>query len=181
MKTTVSLIPAPTATQPGGYIPKAYADRSAAVTPKADLNVEAVGNGWKITLSWSCAQAVKDISKETDKFLDACALLVPVVADAPWISMGEPGKGVEGILWRADRAQVWQMKAEGLGTMERGTAPKDWKVSGQWINGQWQVIFELPEWALLSQHKQLAFAIWQGSGQERAGLKSLSPGWISVA
>jgi DMSO reductase family type II enzyme heme b subunit len=181
MKTTVTLLPAPTAPQPGGYVPKAYADRVTAVTAKADLSVEAAGSGWKIIVSWACAQPIKDISKETDKFIDACALLAPVTADAPWISMGEPGKGVDGILWRADRAQVWHMQAEGLGTMKRNAAPKEWKVGGQWANGRWTVTFELPEWALLGQHKQLALAIWQGSSQERAGLKSVSPGWISIA
>jgi hypothetical protein len=65
--------------------------------------------------------------------------------------------------------------------MKRNEAPPDWKVTGAWNNGRWQVVFELPEWPLLSQQKQLAFAIWCGADQDRAGLKSISPGWLPAA
>ena len=178
MKNTVTLIAAPTAPQPGGYVQKAYADRTLPNIKQADLNVEPAGKGWKVTLSWACPAPVKSIAKETDKFLDGCALLVPMTPDAQWITMGAPGKAVEGILWKADRERPWHMHAEGLGTMQRNEAPKDWKVAGAWSNGRWQVDFDLPEWPLLSQQKQLAFAIWHGADQDRAGLKSISPGWL---
>ena len=181
MKKTVTLIVAPTATQPGGYVPKAYADRSKPNVAQADLTAEAVGKGWKLSLSWACPAPVKSIAKETDKFLDGCAVLVPVTEDAQWITMGAPGKAVEGILWKADRERAWRMHAEGLGTMARSEAPKDWKVTGVWSNGRWTVSFDLPEWSLLTQHKQLAFAIWHGADQDRGGLKSVSPGWLSVS
>lgn len=94
--------------------------------------------------------------------------------------MGEPGKAVEGILWKADRERPWHMRAEGLGTMQRNPAPADWKVGGAWDNGHWLITFELPEWLLLSQQKQIAFAIWHGADQDRAGLKSISPGWLNI-
>ena len=180
MKKTVTLIAAPTAPQPGGYILKAYADRTMPNIHQADLSVEPVDKGWKITLGWDCPAPVKSIAKETDKFIDACALLVPVTPDAPWISMGAPGKAVDGILWKADRERPWYMRAEGLGTMQRNVAPADWKVTGAWDNGRWLITFELPEWPLLSQQKQIAFGIWHGADQDRAGLKSISPGWIPV-
>lgn len=181
MKKTISLIAAPTASQPGGYVPKAYADRTTPTVSQAELSVEAAAEGkpgWKVTISWACPAPVKSIANETDKFLDACALLVPATEDAQWISMGEPGKAVEGILWKADRERPWRMHAEGLGTMTRSEAPQDWKVAAEHANGRWTVSFDIAEWPLLSQFKQLAFAIWQGERQDRAGLKSLSPGWL---
>lgn len=46
--------------------------------------------------------------------------------------------------------------------------------------GHWLVTFEIPDWPALTRHRQLAFALWQGAAQERAGLKSVSPGWIDV-
>lgn len=181
MKKTVTLIAAPTAMQPGGYVPKAYADRTKPTTPQADLSVEAVGKGWKITLGWACATPVKSIAKETDKFLDSCAVMVPVTEDAQWVTMGAPGKAVEAVLWKADRERPWRMHAEGLGTMKRDTAPQDWKIVAEWNNGRWQVVFDIADWPVLSQHKKLAFAIWHGADQDRGGLKSVSPDWVSVA
>ena len=182
MKKTVSLIAAPTAPQPGGYIAKAYEDRTTPGIAQAELGVEpaAGGKGWTISLSWACPNPVQSIAKETDKFLDCCALLVPTTEDGQWISMGEPGKAVEGILWKADRERPWRMHAEGLGTMVRAEAPKDWKVAAQHANGRWSVTFEIAEWPVLAQFKQLAFAIWLGEHQDRGGLKSVSPGWMSI-
>ena len=116
MKNTFSLIAAPTAPQPGGYIAKAYEDRTTPGIAQAELGVEpaAGGKGWTISLSWACPNPVQSIVKETDKFLDCCALLVPTTEDGQWISMGEPGKAVEGVLWKADRERPWRMHAEGL-------------------------------------------------------------------
>ena len=181
MRQTVSLIAAPTSMSPGGYVPVAYAERTTPNVPRAELGVEPSAGGWRIQLRWACAAPVRSIAGETDRFLDACALLVPVAADAPWISMGEPGKPVEGILWKADRDRPWRMHAEGLGTMARADAPSDWRVGAAWHEGFWEVSFELPEWPLLTQHRQIAFAIWAGAEQERAGLKSVCPGWLALA
>jgi len=181
MKQIVTMIAAPTATQPGGYIAKAYADRTTPSVAQAELSVEPADKGWKISLRWECPAPVKSIAKETDKFLDCCALLVPVTEDAQWVTMGAPGKAVEGLLWKADREKLWRMHAEGLGTMQRSDAPQDWKVAAAWDNGHWLVSFEIADWPLLAQQKQLAFAIWKGEKQDRGGLKSVSPGWLSVA
>lgn len=180
MKQRVNLIPAPTAIQPGGYVPVAYADRSTARTAQAEIAVESAGKGWKITLAWACPKPVEDIARETDKFVDACAILVPLVADAPWISMGAPGKAVEGLLWRPDKSAPFLIQAEGLGSVKRTPAPASAKIMGAWQNGRWQVVFELPEWSALEKQRQIALAVWQGQEQERAGLKSISPGWLAL-
>lgn len=182
MKKTITLIAAPTGMQPGGYVPKAYADRTKPNVAQAELSVEGgEGKGWTITLSWACPAAVKSMAKETDRFIDGCALLVPTTEDAQWLTMGAPGKAVEGVLWKADREKPLRMHAEGLGTMARAEAPSDWKVAGSWREGRWTVRFEIGQWPVLSRHGQLAFAIWQGAAQDRAGLKSVSPQWISIA
>lgn len=181
MKQTVTLIAAPTSMQPGGYVPKAFADRVQPNVPVADLAVEQAGKGWRIQLGWNCAAAVRDTARETDRFADACALLVPETTDAPWITMGEPGKAVAGILWKADRDRPWHVRAEGLGSMARTAAPVDWQVSGAWSEGRWLVNFEFPEWPLLDAQRKLAFAIWAGAAQDRGGLKSVSPGWVALA
>lgn len=179
MKQRVNLIPAPTGIQPGGYVPVAYAERNTARTPQADIAVEASGQGWTITLSWACPEAVRSIANETDKFIDACAILAPMTPEAPWMTMGAPGQAVEGFLWRPDRPEPWRIHAEGLGSVQRSTATGA-KTQGEWTHGRWQVVFELPEWPALEKHRQVALAVWRGSEQERAGLKSLSPGWLAL-
>jgi len=181
MKQTVNMIAAPTATQPGGYIAKAYADRTTATVAQVELNVETQDKGWKVTLSWACPAPVNNIAGETDKFLDACALLVPTTEDGQWITMGEPGKAVEGVLWKADRERPWRMRAEGLGTMQRAQAPDGWQVGGVHADGRWTVSFQIDEWSALAQFKKLAFVVWLGSQQDRGGLKSVSPGWLDIA
>ncbi|MCB1630469.1 MAG: hypothetical protein H7A12_12620 [Pseudomonadales bacterium] len=180
MNTTIELSAAPTAMQPGGYVPAAFADRTAALTPKASLEAVATGNGWRITLSWACAAPVRHTANETDRFPDACAVLAPLADDAPWITMGAPEQAVEGFLWKADREQPWRIRAEGLGTVQRSAPPDGTRVSAEWSDGRWQVVFEIPEWAALATRRQIAVAVWAGASQERAGLKSVSPGWLAL-
>jgi DMSO reductase family type II enzyme heme b subunit len=180
MKKSVDLIAAPTAAQPGGYVPKAYAERSTPAIRSATLEAERSPEGWRIRLAWSCPEAVRDISGDTDHFVDAAALAVPAVPDAPWVSMGAPGKAVEGALWRADRPGLLQFRAEGLGTVERDAPPAHWKVTAGWENGAWSVAFDLTPWPQLDQGAQLGFAIWRGTAADRGGLKSISPGWLAL-
>lgn len=181
MKKTVALIAAPTAPQPGGYIAKAYADRTTPGIPQAELTIDPANKGWTVTLSWPCPNPVKSIARETDKFLDCCALLVPATENAQWITMGSKEDPVEGLLWKADRERPWRMQAEGLGTMHRNEAPANWTVAAEHANGRWTVRFDIAEWPVLTQFKQVGFAIWLGEHQDRGGLKSISPGWLPIA
>lgn len=180
MNRTITLTAAPTAMQPGGYVPVAYADRTTALTPAANLEMVAVGQGWRVTLSWACATPVRNTINETDRFPDACALLAPLAPDAPWITMGAPDKPVEGFLWKADREQPFLIRADGLGTVVRSAPPQGTRVDATWNDGHWQVVFEIPEWAALAAQRQIAIAVWAGAQQERAGLKSVSPGWLTL-
>lgn len=184
MKTTLQLIAAPTSMQPGGYVPEAYKSRVQASTSEAQINVTnkltSNGNTWLVELSWQCPKPIENISEETDSFPDAAALMVPVIKDAPWITMGEDGKPVEAILWRADKQAPLKMDAQGLGTMTRSEAPKNWLVKSKWAAGRWTLNFELADWPALSAHGQIGVAIWLGANAERGGLKSISPGWLAV-
>ena len=180
MNKTITLSAAPTGMQPGGYVPVAFADRTEAATPSATIEAVAAGNGWRITLSWACATPVRHTANETDRFPDACAVLAPVAPDSPWITMGEPGKAVEGFLWKADREQPFHIRAEGLGSAQRAAPPEGTRVTADWRDGHWQVVFEIPAWSALATQRQIAVAVWAGAAQERAGLKSVSPGWLPL-
>jgi DMSO reductase family type II enzyme heme b subunit len=180
MHTKVSLIAAPTALSPGGYVAKAYADRSAPRTPVVDLEVKNDAGHWTIRLVWACPEPVRKLDENVDRFVDAAAVVAPSVPDAPWMTMGAPGKAVEGALWRADRDTLIGVRAEGLGTVERGTAPEAWQARADWKAGRWTLELELPGWAVLDARGQLAVAVWQGAEGDRAGLKSVSPGWLEL-
>jgi DMSO reductase family type II enzyme heme b subunit len=181
MKKTLELAAAPTGMQSGGYVGSAYANRSQPFTRSASIDARrGNGSGWRIELAWDCPEPVRDVSSQTDQFTDAAALLVPSVADAPWITMGAPGKAVEGALWRADRSDLLQIRAEGLGTVKRMAPPEPWKVTPQWENGRWRVVFDVAPWPSLEEHGQISLAIWRGAARDRGGLKSISPAWLDL-
>jgi DMSO reductase family type II enzyme heme b subunit len=181
MRSKVSLIAAPTNLSPGGYVREAYADRTAPHTPVAELEAEEAGGLWRIRLSWACPEPVRALNDDVDRFVDAAAVLAPTVADAPWMTMGAPGKAVEGALWRADRDDLVGVRAEGLGTVGRSAAPEGWGAVAEWKSGQWALELTLKGWDVLAARRQLAIAVWQGAQGDRAGLKSVSPGWLDVA
>ena len=176
---TLTLIPAPTSMQPGGYVAKAYPDRASAATPQVDVDVD-TASGFRITLRWQCAHPVIDASDNARQFIDSCALLVPEKTDAPWITMGAPGLPVAGVLWRADKTAPITIRAEGLGSVQRGNPPADWKAESAYADGAWRVTFTLPQWAPLAAQKRFAVAIWQGAQAERAGLKSITTDWQAL-
>jgi len=177
---TVSLIAAPTALQPGGYVPNAYSERVKPSVESARFEVQTLLQGRRIRLSWSCPDPVRELAGDVDRFVDAAALAVPTTPDTPWISMGAPGQALEGALWRADRAAPFQFRAEGLGTVKRQPAPESWRVTAEWEAGEWSVRFDLAPWALLARSDRIAFAIWRGAAADRGGLKSVSSGWVTL-
>ena len=180
MKKTIDMLAAPTGMQPGGYVPKAYALRVLPFTPTATLEVKHDSEGWHIRLTWSCPDPVRDLSGDTDHFVDAAALLTPTVAGAPWVTMGAPGMAVEAALWRAERDALLRIRAEGLGTVKRHEPLDRWTATADWKDGQWNVVYDLASWPSLEEHAQLAFAIWRGAASDRGGLKSICPQWIAI-
>jgi DMSO reductase family type II enzyme heme b subunit len=180
MRTQLVLVAAPTALQPGSYISKAYADRAVPSVRSATLELEPGPQGRRVRVSWSCPEAVRDLGGETDRFVDAAALAIPAAPDTPWVTMGAPGKPLQGALWRADREGLLRFHAEGLGSVKREAPPDHWKAVADWAAGRWSVSFELAPWPLLEGSAQLAVAIWRGAADDRGGLKSVSPGWVTV-
>jgi len=81
MATSIDLIAAPTGIQQGGYINKAYRDRTQALTPRAKLGVENTAASFRIMLTWECAEPVKSAADNTNAFVDSAALLVPGVIE----------------------------------------------------------------------------------------------------
>jgi DMSO reductase family type II enzyme heme b subunit len=172
----VDLIAAPTGMQPGGYVPKAYLGRDQALTPNLEIEVAR----WRVRLVWPCPEPVRDVSADPSLFPDAAALFAPQADESPWVTMGAPGMGVDGVLWRADTENLLAVQAEGLGSMVRSEAPDDWQARASHEGGFWRLDLRLPGWFTLNASGRLAAAIWRGDAKERGGLKSVTPGWLEV-
>jgi DMSO reductase family type II enzyme heme b subunit len=183
MKRRVQLIPAPTSPQPGTYVARAYPERSAPLTPWAEIELRPVGRGgaWETVLHWPCPEADRCADAEPSRFVDAAALLAPASREVPWTTMGAPGLAVVGALWRADQQDLIEIRAEGLGTVVRKPAPASWRVGSEWEGGAWQLRFVLEGWRELERTGLIGLAVWRGVESERGGLKSISPGWLELA
>lgn len=134
-------------------------------------------------LSWADDTKDDEIA-DTDQFPDAAAVLLPVKGDAPLLSMGSPDYPVNAWYWRPDLEAPFSVTARGLGTTVRSA---NGGVSGRGVYGAggWSVVISRRMWAETAdvaalhpgQQGKVAFAVWQGSGGERAGLKAVTLEW----
>ena len=177
-KKTLPLMAAPVGMQPGKYVPAAYADATAVLTPSITVSAERA-RGWRFELTWQCARTVTKV-EALNSFVDACAVLSAANPQTPWITMGAPGLPVEGALWRADRPAPLLIRAEGLGSVVRGEPLAGWSAKPEWKAGTWKLVLELGAWAPLDKSGRFAVAVWQGADQQRAGLKSVTQDWVVV-
>jgi DMSO reductase family type II enzyme heme b subunit len=124
--------------------------------------------------------------KDINQFADAAAVMFPIVDDAPLIGMGTKDKPVNVWLWRADWARPKNVAAEGMGTTQRRDDPA--LSSGvRHTDGNWDLIVARsfkkngsPKGTIAltpGTSSKIAFAVWQGGAQERAGLKAFSADW----
>jgi hypothetical protein len=127
---------------------------------RADL--PAAKNQWQ-------SQTALAHSAATDRFFDACAVMIPIKAVAggvnPSLQMGDHERPVRIFLYDAARgASV--MEAAGRGTTKR--IPGSFEARSAWSGGAWKVTMEIPE---LASGSPVSVAIWNGSQQDRDGRK----------
>jgi hypothetical protein len=107
-----------------------------------------------------------------DRFFDAAAVMFPAKAEintiAPSLQMGDAEHPVEIYYWNATRGAM-VMQAQGRSTTKR--TGKAFPANATYQNGQWSVIFELPD---LPAGAPVAFAVWNGSQSDRDGRKYFS-------
>jgi hypothetical protein len=107
-----------------------------------------------------------------DRFFDAAAVMYPAKAAfgaiAPSLQMGDAEHPVEIYYWNATRGAML-MQAQGRGTTKR--TGQAFPANSRYQNGQWNVIFELPD---LPAGTPVAFAVWNGSQKDRDGRKYFS-------
>ena len=89
-------------------------------------------------------------------------------AIAPSLQMGDAEHPVAIYYWNATRGPML-MQAQGRSTTRR--TGKTFPASGSYQNGQWSVIFQLPD---LPAGTTVAFAVWNGGQKDRDGRKYFS-------
>ena len=184
----VVLSPTPLDMQPTEYVRVSWKGRPYGKLPS--MRVSAIHNGRNIffRMVWEDDSANGKIG-DIDQFVDAAAVLFPVDPEAPLIGMGVKGKPVNAWFWRADWERPRNIAAEGMGSTQRredaALASKARHLRGRWNvvisrslngNGAPEGTVELAPGAT----SKVAFAIWQGANQERAGIKAFSPDWQAL-
>lgn len=181
----VVLSPVPLAMQPTEYVRVSREGRPYGAL--SSMDVKALHNGSKVffRLAWQDETADGKI-RDINQFADAAAVLFPSNGDAPLFGMGAKGQPVNAWFWRADWEKPKNVSAEGMGTTQRRDDPA-LTAEGRHTNEQWHVVVGRslteegapPKSVALRPGvtSKVAFAVWQGSEHERAGLKAFSPDW----
>lgn len=180
----IALIGTPLGLQPTPAIRVAWADRK--IGAVASVSVAAVHDGRTLAfaLEWSDPSENREMH-DTTAFPDAAAIVLPVVAGAPMLTMGSPGLPVNAWYWRADEAAGRDVVAEGIGT-SRAVAGGPVAARGVWKGGRWRVVLTRDLRVQTSepvaqlepgQTTQFGVAVWEGGSGERAGIKAFSVDW----
>ena len=115
---------------------------------------------------------MKEHSEASNRFFDATAVMFPTNLStgvvSPSLQMGDLRLPVTIYYWNAARGAML-MNAQGRGTTKRTGA--SFPARGVYRDGVWQVALELPA---VPAGVPLAFAVWDGSQQDRDGRKYFS-------
>lgn len=151
-----------------------------------NIKLSAAHNGVFIAFRLQWDDPEQDLTvRDNNLFVDAAAIMLASVPDAPILLMGAPGKPVNALYWRADEGKTGRnVVAEGIGTSR--TVDTEMVVCNErWANKSWDLIMARPlqiktDQAVTQlspgQETSYGIAIWDGAGGERAGIKAYAVG-----
>jgi DMSO reductase family type II enzyme heme b subunit len=146
------------------------------------------GETLSVRLSWADPHKDDRIA-DLDRFVDGAAVLFPLLGDANPLTMGDENLPVNAWLWRADRAEPFDVIARGFSTSRRRPSDSSGLVaSGVHRDGEWVVVFQRPLQPADGEFvgfapggpAKIAFAVWEGSNAERAGQKAVSGAFLDL-
>lgn len=181
----VPLEPTPLAAQPSAYVQAAWADRNHGVTPSARVAAALAGGVLRLRVRWKAPDPRPAIT-DNNVYADGCAVMFPLDGKrAELQTMGDAARPIQAWHWRAGAPIPFVVTATGLGTTARQPAPHGVAVEAAWAGGEWTVVFSRAQAGAGvplrgGTSTPLALAIWQGAAEERAGLASHTPGWLSL-
>jgi DMSO reductase family type II enzyme heme b subunit len=179
----VALAPTPLEAQPTRHIRRNLAGREWGACKQVD--VRALHDGQRVYFRLEWADASPNERHEEEAFPDAAALLFPVNGGATLETMGSPEHPVNAWFWRPDiEASPENLIAKGIGTVER-VEPDGLESKSARSEETWKVVLARPidgranTGVKLEPGRKtlLAVAVWEGSSQERAGIKAYSQTW----
>jgi len=119
----------------------------------------------------------KELTEATDRFFDSAAVMHPQrpPAEGAWpsLQMGDVGQPVTIYFWNSARGAA-RMQAEGRGTTKR--TGELFPAQATYRDGAWNLTMELDN---IPAGMPLAFAIWNGSQQDRDGRKYFTT-WLRL-
>ena len=183
---TLALQPTPWASQPSEYAQNAWKERPYGLT--GAVKVAAAHNGEALFFRLSWQDETKDDSiRDTTQFADGAGVLFPVRGDPMLQTMGSANQPVNAWYWRADLEAPISVTATGLGSTVR-SANGSLSAAASYESGRWQVVISRPFGAQGKDIVALSpgltgrvgFAVWQGSNQERAGVKATTLDWLPL-
>ena len=180
----VPLAPTPLEAQPSAYVREAWAARKHGATPSVRAAAAVCDGVAHVRLRWAALNPRPAIT-DNNVFADACAVMFPLDGRAAVLAtMGDPARPVEAWHWRAGTADAFVLRGTGLGTTTRQALPHGVSVEAAWNAGEWAVVFsrgvEADGVPLAAGRVPVAFAVWQGAVEERAGLASHTPEWLTL-
>ncbi len=180
---SVELVPAPMEMQPNGFIQAQYRNHEYGKTPFVEAQSVHDGTTLAVRLRWP---AEKPFNGGREGFPDGAAIAFPVKGEPALWTMGTDDEPVQFIQWRALKNEVRSVVAWGIGSSLPGTAVSE-AVTAGWSQGHWTIVMLRtlaggPEAATLEPGSatQIGFAVWNGSNDERAGLKAVSVDWTPL-
>jgi DMSO reductase family type II enzyme heme b subunit len=146
------------------------------------------GETLSIRLAWEDPQR-DDRMPDLDRFVDAAAVVFPLLDDANPLTMGDEARPVNAWLWKADLPEPFDVIARGFSTTQRRPASESGLAArGTHQDGQWVVVFQRPlqptgEFARFEPGTpaKISFAVWDGNNAERSGQKAVSGVFLDVA
>jgi len=119
----------------------------------------------------------KELTEATDRFFDSAAVMHPQrpTTEGVWpsLQMGDIGQPVTIYFWNSARGAA-RMKAEGRGTTKR--TGESFPCQAIYRDGAWNLAMELDS---IPSGMPVAFAIWNGSQQDRDGRKYFTT-WLKL-
>jgi steroid C-25 hydroxylase gamma subunit len=180
----LSLVPTPLDRQPSAYVQKAWANRPYGQVAHASLRAAVADGDLLLRVSWD-TQSPRVAVTDTNIFADACGVLFPSDGHQAELStMGDEAHPVEAWYWRSGTPDPFVTVAAGMGNGTRQSRHSV-SVAADWSNGAWTVVFRRPLRGTgvplqPGSRVPMGLAIWQGAADERAGLKSHTPEWLTL-
>ena len=177
---TVEMAPAPVEMQPNGFIQANWRDRP--YGQLASLEAQSVHDGTSIAVRLRWASERPETGGR-EGFPDGAAIAFPVTGEPALWSMGNEDEPVQFIQWQAMKNRVRSVVAWGIGSSVPGSLVSE-RVTAGWSQGFWTIVMLRtlaggPEAATLQPgaNTRIGFAVWNGSNEERAGIKAVSVDW----